>query len=159
MGKNVEFVDLFSVEKSKVLSLMNNAEVRRYLPLLSGEFTEKACEDFLLSKKRLWEVNGFGPFAISVDGKFAGWGGLQQEGEDVDFALVLHPDFWGCGGQVFQYFKRQAFEEMDIQSITILLPTYRPSYKALERFGFLQEDDVQINGQIFLRFRLLNPKS
>jgi hypothetical protein len=40
-----------------------------------------------------WE-EWHGPWAFIVDGKFAGWGGLQPEEGDADLELVLHPDYW-----------------------------------------------------------------
>ena len=43
----------------------------------------------------MWDEHGYGPWAFIINGEFAGWGGLQPEQGEADFALVLHPDFWG----------------------------------------------------------------
>lgn len=57
-----------------------------------------------------------------LDGKFVGWGGLQDENGDADLALVLHPDYWGLGKHIYNEIVDRAFNPMGFESITILLP-------------------------------------
>lgn len=73
---------------------MNDPLVRRQLPLAPEHFSEIDCEAFIAAKEQLWDEYGYGPWAIVVDGQFAGWGGLQPEGGEADLVLVLHPDYW-----------------------------------------------------------------
>ena len=73
----------------------------------------------------------------------------------MDFALVLHPDFWGYGRKVFEKIKDIAFVERKLESITALLPIDRPNSKAITRFGFVEDKNHLIDGQQFVRFRLL----
>ncbi|MCB2091035.1 MAG: GNAT family N-acetyltransferase [Alphaproteobacteria bacterium] len=154
----IDFVPLSGIYEEEIIDLMNNREVGQYLPLLVGEFTAESCRDFLKAKKRLWDDHGFGPWAILIHGEFAGWGGIQPEQGEADFGLVLHPKYWGWGRKIFNKIKDQAFNEMGFMSIIILLPPNRPNINAVKRFGFLEDGQLTIDDQIFLRFRLNKPK-
>ncbi len=153
----IEFVSLFEIEEQLIVDLMNNSMVSRYLPLLNEGFTAEDCRNFLESKKRLWDAYGYGPYAILIEGAFAGWGGLQYEDGEVDFALVLHPRYWGWGMNVFLAIKELAFHQMGIESITALLPLGRHNAKAIKRFGFIEEGLVDINDEQFFKYRLSRP--
>ncbi len=151
----IEFVHLYEVEKEQIINLMNNEVVAKQLPLLTEGFSVEDCQDFLKAKKQLWDKHGFGPWAFLINGEFAGWGGLQQEHGEIDFALVLHPQFWGWGRKIFNKVKDQAFNEMNLKSITVLLPPGRRNTKAITRLGFIDDGQLNINGVMFKRFRLI----
>ncbi|MCO4780673.1 MAG: hypothetical protein KC471_09835 [Flavobacteriaceae bacterium] len=153
MGE-VKFVHLYEIEEKKIIDLMNNEMIGEHLPLLADGFSAKNCQTFLNSKRLLWDKYGFGPWAFLIENEFAGWGGLQPENGDADFALVLHPKFWGWGHHIFRKTKNYAFNKMNLNSITILLPPNRLNSKAVTRFGFIEDGDLSIDGEIFLRFRL-----
>jgi ribosomal-protein-alanine N-acetyltransferase len=141
--------------EKQLIDLMNNPLVGKHLPLLGGVFSEENCREFLRSKKQIWEEHGIGPWVVLVNNDFAGWGGLQPENGEMDFALVLHPDFWGYGRKVFDKVKNIAFVDWKLESITALLPIDRPNSKAITRFGFVEDGNYLIDGQQFVRFRLL----
>jgi hypothetical protein len=151
---DLKFVPLSGIEEEQIITLMNNEIVGRQLPLLAGGFSSEACRAFLEAKQRLWDEHGYGPWAFLIDGEFAGWGGLQPENGDADFALVLHPKFWGWGRRIFNRIRDQAFGEMGLDSITILLPPSRPNSKAVARLGFAEDGELTIDGALFTRFRL-----
>lgn len=153
--EEIKFVHLFEVEEKQLLDLMNNELVGKHLPLLTNGFSSKNYQDFLKAKKQLWSEHGFGPWAFLINDEFAGWGGLQPEQGEADFALVLHPRFWGYGRKIFSIVKDQAFHHMNLNSITILLPPNRPNSKAITRLGFTNDGQTVINGEKFLKFRLL----
>ncbi|SON54738.1 hypothetical protein HDIA_1197 [Hartmannibacter diazotrophicus] len=148
------FVPLSQVKQHDIIALMNNDTVGRQLPLLAGEFSSDACKAFLSAKQKLWDDHGFGPWAFLIKGEFAGWGGLQPEQGEADFALILHPDFWGWGRRIFERVKHQAFGEMKRDSITILLPPTRSNSRAVTRLGFVEDGEVTVDGERFRRFRL-----
>ncbi len=154
----IKFVHLFEVKEQQIIDLMNNEAVGKQLPLLSGGFSAEACCTFLAAKKRLWDEYGFGPWAFLINGAFAGWGGLQPEHGEADFALVLHPKFWGWGRRVFNKVKDQAFNEMNLDSITILLPSSRANSKAVTRLGFTEDGQVTVDHEVFMKFRLTKPE-
>lgn len=151
---DVRFVPLSDVKKSKLIDLMNNEGVRRNLPLLTGYFSEKACQAFLAKKQEHWIKHGLGPWAFIIRDEFAGWGGLQIEQGEVDVALVLHPKFWGAGKIIFSKIKDEAFNQMELDSITALLPPCRSNSKAITRLGFIEEAKVVIGQETFIRYRL-----
>lgn len=150
----IKFVHLDEIEEDKLLNLMNHKMVSKLMPLLKNGFSKKDCKNFLQAKKELWDNHGFGPWAFIINGQFAGWGGLQPEEGEADFALVLHPDFWGWGFKIFSKIKNIAFEAMGIDSITILFPPSRTNIKAVTRFGFIKDGELNIAGEKFIRLRL-----
>jgi [ribosomal protein S5]-alanine N-acetyltransferase len=109
MPKGIEFKRLSEVDRCDIIALMNNPLVRRHMPLAKGGFNSADCDRFVAAKERLWDAHGYGPWAFMVDGEFAGWGGLQPEGGDVDLGLVLHPKFWGAGRILYREIVSLAF--------------------------------------------------
>ncbi|MDV7339238.1 GNAT family protein [Terasakiella sp. A23] len=154
---DVRFVSLNDIPKEKIISLMNDPLVGEQLPLLQGGFSTADCEAFLTVKQKLWDDHGYGPWAFVIDGEFAGWGGLQEEEGEADFALVLDPRFWGCGLRIFRKVCDQAFEEMKLAAITILLPPSRKNTRAVLRMGFVEDRPLSVAGETFRRFRLEKP--
>ncbi len=153
----LHFKPLYEASTGDIIALMNNDLVGRHMPLLGARFSETDCEAFLKAKKKLWDDFGYGPVAFFIDGVFAGWGGLQPERGETDFALVLHPDYWGWGRAIFEKIKKQAFGEMRLSSITVLFPPGRRNAKAILRAGFAEDGDLTIDGRVFRRFRLYRP--
>ncbi|MEM6539868.1 MAG: hypothetical protein AAF634_01850, partial [Bacteroidota bacterium] len=43
---------------------MNNALVRRQMPLLKGRFTTRDCDALVISKEEMWNEHGFGPWTL-----------------------------------------------------------------------------------------------
>ena len=150
----IKLVKLNEIEEEKFLNLMNHDMVGKLMPLLKDGFSKEDCQNFLHAKQELWDEYGFGPWAFIINGEFAGWGGLQPEDGEADFALVLHPDFWGWGFKIFNKIKNLAFETMNIDSITILFPPSRTNIKAVTRFGFVKDGELDIAGENFIRLRL-----
>lgn len=154
----IKFVHLDEVGEDNIITLMNNEIVGLQLPLLVDGFSADACQAFLKAKKKLWDEHGFGPWAFIIKGEFAGWGGLQPEHGEADFALILNPKFWGWGRKIFNEVRDQAFNQMNLNSITILLPPSRPNSRAVTRLGFIDDGKVIIDGELFMRFRLIKPQ-
>ncbi len=150
----IEFVHLIEIKEYQITDLMNNEMVGKQLPLLVSGFSAEDCRTFLKEKKRFWDEHGFGPWAFLINGEFAGWGGLQPERGEADFALILHPKFWGWGRKIFYKVKDRAFNQMNLSSITILLPPSRPNSKAITRLGFIEDGQLTVGGKIFKRYRL-----
>lgn len=152
--ERIDVVPLSDVPEEALIALMNDPAVVRFLPLLGDRFTSEDCRAFLAAKQALWDEHGFGPSAFLIDGEFAGWGGLQPEDGEADFAMILHPRFWGWGRKIFACIKDRAFGAMGLGSITALLPPTRANANAVRRFGFVEDGSVEVGGQRFRRFRL-----
>ncbi len=72
----IQLQPLSSAPRAELMALMNDPRGVRQMPLASLPFTQFDCDGLLAAKKAMWEDHGDGPWAIWVDGQFAGWGGL-----------------------------------------------------------------------------------
>ena len=153
----IEYKRLPEVDKDDIIDLMNNPLVRRQMPLTSDNFDESDCDAFIAAKEKLWDEYGYGPWAFVVDGRFAGWGGLQQEESVIDLGIVLHPNYWGLGKEIFDRIKAFAFEEKGFESVIILLPSSRTNVKGVLRLGFQPDSETEISGERFIRYRFHRP--
>jgi hypothetical protein len=154
---DIVFQRLPRVDPAELIALMNDPRVRRHLPLARGAFGPAECARFVAAKERLWAEHGYGPWAFVVGGAFAGWGGLQPEGADVDLGLVLRPEHWGLGRALARRFVATAFEALGAASVVVLLPPSRVRVSGIARLGFRRDDEVQIDGARFHRYRLRAP--
>lgn len=150
----LEFKRLSEIDCVEYIALNTNPLVRRQMPLTSDKFDEEDCRAWIAGKEKMWEEHGYGPWAFVIDGKFAGWGGLQPEEGDADLGLVLHPDYWGHGKVIYDEIIRRAFDEMGLKSVTILLPPTRTRLKGILRLGFQPDGEVEVGGERFIRYRL-----
>lgn len=151
---DISLTRLSDIDEDAIIDLMNDPAVGQHMPLLAAGFSAPDCRAFRAAKQAMWDRHGFGPHAILIDGRFAGWGGLQPQDGEADFALVLHPDHWGAGLRIFRLFRDAAFGSMGLDSITALLPPDRSNRRAILRLGFVEEGLVTIDGAAFVRFRL-----
>jgi GNAT superfamily N-acetyltransferase len=134
--------------------LLNHPAVIRHMPLASGDWTEDAIAGWARGKDAQWSKNGYGPWAIRIDGHFAGWGGFQMEDGEADLALVLLPEYWGQGARLFRHFMSRR-SELGIGPVSILLPPSRSKTRGLARLGFVFVEESVYEGQRFLKFRTL----
>ena len=95
----IELVRLTEVPLAAVRTLLNEPRNARHMPL-AGDFTDDAAARWVAEKDEQWERYGYGPWAVLLDGVFAGWGGFQRESNGADLALVLLPQHWGHGRDV-----------------------------------------------------------
>lgn len=134
------------------MALLNHPDVVRHMPLTEGRWTEAAIARWAQAKDAQWSEAGYGPWAIRIDGRFAGWGGFQKEGDEADLALVLLPEFWGHGtGIVRGLMARRA--ELGIGPVSLLLPPSRSRTRGLARLGFAPAGELDYEGRRFLKFR------
>jgi len=153
---HLEFKRLAQIKPADITALNNHPKVLQQMPLGSPDFDDGKSLSWAKEKDAQWDINGYGPRAFVIDGVFAGWGGLQKEGDDADLALVLHPDFWGTGKVICDEIIRHAFDEMHLNSITILLPLSRNVSRFITRYGFQPDGSVNYDGVDFRRFRLFS---
>lgn len=155
-----DFPPLSSIPAASWLTLLNDHDVHRHMPLAGGDdWTVERATAWAAAKDAQWQENGFGPWAIVIDGQFAGWGGFQKEDANVDFGLVLLPAFWGHGKALHDAILDKGWRELGFESITILLPPSRVRLKSLARMGYRQDGEIEYAGHRFLKFRLTRPAS
>jgi len=158
MKMHIEKKRLKLVDKNLIIQLLNDPQVKRHMPLSAESFDEKHYANFIAAKEAIWEKFGFGPNAYFVNNEFIGWGGIQPDEEDFELALVLAPAYWGYGRQLYSDLIKQAFGELNLDSVTILFPPSRTRIKGILKAGFVEEGRINIDGECFIRFRLKNPK-
>jgi|TARA_Y100000816_G_C26089530_1_gene575541 GNAT superfamily N-acetyltransferase len=155
---NIQFCRLSHIKIADIIALNTNDRVLKQMPLADGtQFDEQQCIAWVKGKEKQWQEHGYGPWAFLVNDKFAGWGGLQYEDGDADLALVLHPQYWGLGKQIFNEIIKRAFNEMGFESVTILLPPTRKNLKGIYLLGFELEGEVILSGERFIKYRLYKP--
>ena len=153
----LKFKRLTEIDLIDIISLNNNPDVLRQMPLGSANFDLSKAKEWVQQKDAQWQQYGYGPWAFLINQTFSGWGGLQYEKGDADLALVLHPDFWGSGKVIYHEIVKRAFTSLRQESITILLPSSRTRIKGIFRLGFQPDGELNIEGARFLRFRLHAP--
>ncbi|MDG6108728.1 GNAT family N-acetyltransferase [Dactylosporangium aurantiacum] len=148
---------LTQVDPADLIGLMNDARVRRHMPLATSGFGAEDCAAWVADKEAMWTERGYGPWAFLVDGVFAGWGGLQPEGDDADLALVLRPAYWGHGRAIAERVLAEAFGPLGLDAVTVLLPPSRGTAAAVRRLGFRPDGTAEVAGLTFHRFRISSP--
>lgn len=156
---DIEKQPLSSVDKKLIIELFNDPLVKRHMPLASEHFNELHYQEFIKAKEKIWQEHGFGPQAYFVDGQFIGWAGIQPDDKDFELALVLSPKFWGYGRYIYHELIKQAFETLNLKSVTILFPPSRTRIKWIFKAGFVEEESVEIEGKTFIRYRLSSKRS
>lgn len=136
------------------LVLLNHPDVIRHMPLSREIWTEVSVSDWAKGKDAQWQINGYGPWSIRIDGSFAGWGGFQKEDGEADLALVLLPTYWGHGAEIVRCCMNRR-NELGIGSVSILLPPSRSRVTGLVRLGFAFSGELEYEGQRFLKFRAI----
>jgi len=148
---------LSEVPPGTFVDLMNDPRVRRQMPLTDDGFDEQGSREWIEAKERLWTEHGFGPWAIFIDGAFAGWGGLQPHSDEAEIALVLAPSYWGAGKAVFDRIMAYGCGELGLDHVLVLFPPTRTRVRALLRLGFRRDGVDEVEGETFVRFRLDDP--
>lgn len=149
----IEFVRLTEIPLPAVVELLNEPRLTRHLPL-AGQFDAQAAAEWVAAKDAQWETHGYGPWAVLVDGDFAGWGGFQREENGADFALVLAPAFWGHGAAITRAALKRGFRELGLDEVLIALPYSRSPERVVARLGFLPAGEVAYGGVTFRQYRL-----
>ena len=119
-----------------------------------AEFTEESAAEWVTAKDGQWNANGYGPWAVLLDGELAGWGGFQREENGADFALVLFPQYWGHGADITRAALDRGFGELGLDEVIIALPYTRNPARVVARFGFTPDGEVTYDGAPFRQYRL-----
>lgn len=151
----IAFVRLTAIDPEQVLAMLNDPRKDRHLPLAGGEaFTAETAAAWVAAKDGQWAVHGYGPWAVLLDGEFAGWGGFQAEEYGADFALVLLPRYWGHGEAVALEALRRGFADFALDQVLIALPYSRRPDRVVARYGFVPAGEVAYGGVTFRQYRL-----
>lgn len=154
MEDGIEFARLSEINPAEISDHMSDPRVAEHMPLLTFKWDIGVAREFVAKKEAYWTRYGLGHWAFVRDGQYIGWGGLQREGEDWDFGLVLRPEAFGLGARITREVIDFAIADERIPYITFLLPPSRKNLKALEKLGAKQIGEIEHCGASFLKFRL-----
>jgi RimJ/RimL family protein N-acetyltransferase len=149
----IEFVRLPEVPVEDVVELLNEPRLTRHMPL-NQSFGAESAVAWVAAKDGQWETHGYGPWAVLLDGEFAGWAGFQREENGADFALVLAPAYWGSGAAITRAALERGFGELGLDEVVIALPFTRNPDRVVARFGFVPAGEVTHGGATFRQYRL-----
>ncbi|MAC39308.1 MAG: GNAT family N-acetyltransferase [Oceanicaulis sp.] len=154
---DITFTRLTEIAPDAILAHMSDPRLAEHMPLLKDGWDMDACTAFIAAKDACWARDGLGHWAILADGRYAGWGGFQKEGEEWDYGLVLRPQDFGLGLAITR--KALAFARADarIPYVTLLLPPSRRHMRGLERLGAEMTGEVTYEGEVFRKYRLETP--
>lgn len=150
----LRFARLTEVPLEDLVTHMSDPRLRAHMPLLTGPWYETEARAFVAAKEACWARDGLGHWAILADGRYAGWGGFQKEGEEWDFGLVLRPQDFGLGVRITQAALDFARADPRIPFVTFLLPPSRRNLGALHRIGAHAVGRQDHTGATFLKYRL-----
>jgi ribosomal-protein-alanine N-acetyltransferase len=154
----IEFVRLSSIDVHHLQRLVNDPLVTRHMPLADPDpMGPDEIRDWVAGKERISREHGFGPEAILIDGTFAGWGGIEPDGDGASISLVLLPAFWGHGREVLDLLLEEVFKTRDLPYLLVEFPPSRTRIHGLLSLGFRVVGDRQIGGHRFIVYRLDAP--
>ena len=153
-GPQIAFVRLTEIPVDHVVALLNEPRNGRHLPLAGERFSAETARTWVAAKDAQWAEHGYGPWAVLVNGEFAGWGGFQREENGADFALVLRPAYWGHGAAVTRAALDRGFDELALETVLIALPHSRRPDRVVARFGFVPDGEANYGGTAFRQYRL-----
>jgi ribosomal-protein-alanine N-acetyltransferase len=151
--RRVDLVRLTDVPLEAVQTLLNEPRLRRHMPL-SSDMSREETAAWVRDKDSQWERNGYGPWAVLLDGEFAGWAGFQAEPTGADFALVLLPQHWGSGLAVARRALDRGFGELGLTEVLISLPFSRSPDRVVARLGFVPTGVTEHGELTFREYRL-----
>lgn len=154
MEHKIDFVRLSEIPPIEIAEHMSDPRLAEHMPLLTSGWDAGVAAAFVARKETYWARDGLGHWAFLVNGRYAGWGGFQKEGEEWDFGLVLRPDAFGLGRRITKQAIRHARADERIAFVTFLLPPSRKNLSALRRLGARPVGMVDHDGARFLKFRL-----
>lgn len=136
-----------------VVKLLNEPRNARHLPLFE-KFRDESAADWVHGKDAQWAAHGYGPWAVLLNGDFAGWGGFQRKENGADFALVLSPQYWGNGAEITRVALDRGFADLGLAEVIMALPYTRNPTRAVARYGFVPDGEVTYGGAPFRQYRL-----
>jgi len=154
LSNEIAFKRLPEIDPAKLVAHMSDPRIAEHMPLLVFEWDLNAATDFVAKKEEYWTRDGLGHWAFLTDGRYVGWGGLQKEGDEWDFGLVLRPDAFGQGQRISRKIIDFAIADKRIPYVTFLLPPSRKKLRGLERLGATRVGRIVYDGSQFLKYRL-----
>lgn len=131
--KDIEYTSLQDLDQSELLSVLNTEKIRKHL-VAHNQFSEESLAIWVADKMTVNSTKGCKVRGIRLNGRVAGWCGIQFENESYELAIVLNEEFWGIGTSVFKDMMVWASEFRHSHVVLHLLST-RSEYKFLRKMA------------------------
>ena len=153
MSHNVDLLHFAEAGVENYRDLLNSRAVQQHLPLSDSHYSDEWIAGWIERKAETWPNPAFGPWSVWVDGEFAGWAGVEPDGPNLSYGIVLLKKFWGFGSEVTQKaigLIRESFPDAD--SMQIELPESRGSERFAKRLGLLFVGTIEMSGHKFMKY-------
>ncbi|AVP94118.1 GNAT family N-acetyltransferase [Aeromonas rivipollensis] len=127
----MKFIPLGEVRAEDFLPLVNDETLRKHL-IDHPSFELVTVRRWMEEKMAIDALPGCRVRAVLIDGRLAGWCGLQPDEEGVEIAIVIARAGWGRGLAIFSEMMGWA-RSMGHQEVVFHLLGTRPLYKSLAR--------------------------
>jgi RimJ/RimL family protein N-acetyltransferase len=138
-------------DRAPFAELNADPEVMRYFPNAMTRQESDASVDRI---EQSFEKNGFGLWAVEIDGRFAGFTGLNRTtfatpmGPHVEIGWRLATWAWGYGyaSEAATRVLAEAFGNLGLTEVySFTTETNRPSEKVMERIGMTRREDLDFD--------------
>jgi len=129
----ISYVLLEEVVPEELLVLLNKEKTRAHL-MEHPPFTVDTVKEWVKAKAEVNTSPGCKVRAVLVDGKLAGWCGIQFENGYYEIAIVIGENYWGLGKGIFRDLMDWA-KGLGHQEVLIHFLYTRPEYKFLRKIA------------------------
>ena len=150
----IDLIPLQDGNTAELVALLNNPAVTAHMPL-STAVTREWVDDWKRAKSKQWPDPNMGPWAVHIDRRFAGWSGVQPDGEDEnELAIVLDVWAWGFGREVASVTLGRWRTFGDPRPVVVYLPYSRPIRAIQERWGWRLLGESEFAGTKFAKLAI-----
>lgn len=130
---DAEYVCFDNVNHEELQQLVNENALRKHL--VDHEYFDEASLQLWVDEKIKTDAQpGCRVRVVLIDGKLAGWCGIQPDERGFEVAIVLSKEYWGYGISIFKTLTAWA-KEMGHSEIVFHLLETRPEYKFLNKLS------------------------
>lgn len=131
--RRLEYIRLDRVDAAELAVLLNGERIREHL---TGHelFTVDRVKHWIRTKIEEGSRQGCKVRALLVDGRLAGWCGIQFDGNGYEIAIVIDENQWGLGPRIFRDVMGWA-KVLGHEKVFLHLLHTRPEYRFLRRIA------------------------
>ncbi len=150
----IDFRPLREAATEDLHELLNDPRVTRHMPL--AEPVDHAwIDNWKEAKSQQWPSPEHGPWAVYAGGRFAGWSGVQPDGEHEDeLAVVLHVWAWNLGHEIATQTVARFRSFGHDKPIAVYFPTTRPIALLIEKLKLELVGEASIGEHNFVKLHL-----
>lgn len=130
---NIEYLNFELINSLDLMTVVNEESLREHL-IDHPYFDSASIKTWINDKIEIDAEPGCRVRAVLIEGKLAGWCGIQPDDKGFEIAIVISQRFWGFGVPIFNAMKSWA-RELGHKEVLFHLLDSRRKYKALEKIA------------------------